>query len=158
MKDILEGNSNIIELLIEAKKLKEANFGRRIETCAILNAKSGKCPSNCKFCAQSSYHKIKIKEYPLLEENFLLSEAEKMFCIGVNRFSIVTSGISVYSKEIKLLGNVIEKLASKGMKVCASLGQLGKVDLKFLKDWGLARYLHYFETSKEYYPEVSSIQ
>jgi len=158
VKDILEGNSDILELLIEAKKLKEANFGKRIETCAILNAKSGKCPSDCKFCAQSSYHKIKINEYPLLEESFLLSEAERMFSLGVNRFSFVTSGISVNSKEIKLLGNVIEKLASKGMKVCASLGQLGKDDLKFLKDCGLSRYHHNLETSKEFYPKVSSIQ
>jgi biotin synthase len=135
-------------------------FGKQIETCAILNAKSGKCPSDCKFCAQSARFNLKIKTYPLLEEQKLIDAAINAFEKGIDRFSFVTSGISVDREELKRIAKVVEKIKSKNpeVKICASLGQLRKVDLKFLKDSGLDRYHHNLETSKEFYPTITTVQ
>ncbi len=135
-------------------------FGKQIETCAILNAKSGRCPSDCKFCAQSARFNLKIKTYPLLEERKLIDAALTAFEKGIDRFSFVTSGISISREELKRIAKVIEKIKSKNLKVkiCASLGQLGKADLKFLKDSGLDRYHHNLETSKEFYPAITTVQ
>ncbi len=147
-------------LLLKSFNLKLQNFGDSIETCAILNAKSGKCPSDCKFCAQSSKFKIPIKTYPLLDEKELYSRAKEVFSLGISRFSFVISGIFPTKEDLRILGRVIEKLKgeSSSFKICASLGQIGKEELRFLKECGLDRYHHNLETSREFYPRISTVQ
>jgi len=147
-------------LLTQAFKLKVKNFGNFIETCAIVNAKSGLCPSDCKFCAQSARFNVKVKTYPLLEEGELYAAALKAYERGINRFSFVISGISPTKEDLKAIGRVIEKLKAKNerFKVCASLGQLRREELKFLKECGLDRYHHNLETSREFYPKIATQQ
>ena len=44
-----------LEALLErARKVREAAHGREVGLCAITNAKSGRCPEDCGFCAQSA--------------------------------------------------------------------------------------------------------
>jgi len=73
--------------LHKATSLRFQYFGRKVETCAILNAKSGKCPSDCKFCAQSAKFDVPVKIYPLLPERELSKKALEAFDRGINRFS-----------------------------------------------------------------------
>ena len=148
------------EFLSEANRLKFNHFGNFIETCAILNAKSGSCPSDCKFCAQSSHFNLRIRVYPLLPEKELLERALSAFNLGIDRFSFVTSGVSPTKEDLKVIGKVIERIKSErpDCKVCASLGQMGKEELSFLKSCGLDRYHHNLETSREFYPRISTVQ
>jgi biotin synthase len=146
--------------LPDAFRKKTEYFRGYIETCAILNAKSGKCSSDCKFCAQSRKFKLKIKTYPLVGKEKLISSALDAFEKGIDRFSFVTSGISVNKEELKTICEAIEKIKSErpNSKICASLGQLSKEDLKTLKSAGLDRYHHNLETSREFYPEITTVQ
>ena len=148
------------QFLSEANRLKFRHFGNFVETCAILNAKSGSCPSDCKFCAQSSHFNLKIKVYPLLSEKELLNRALSAFDLGIDRFSFVTSGVSPTKEDLKVIGKVIERLKSERpeCKVCASLGQMDREELSFLKSCGLDRYHHNLETSREFYPKISTVQ
>ena len=148
------------EYLFKSLKIKRETFGNFIETCSILNAKSGKCPADCKFCAQSLKYRIDIKTYPLLKKETLINTALENFRKGIDRFSFVTSGISLTKEEVKLLGEAIEELKgiNSEFKICASLGQLKREDLKYLKSCGLDRYHHNLETSREFYPEISELQ
>ncbi len=158
--EILEGGEEILLLLNEAKKIKESVFGKKIETCAIVNAKSGLCPSDCKFCAQSSFWNTNIKTYPLLSEKELLSRIAKAYEFGIDRFSIVTSGIRPTKEEFKNILKVIEKARSlySEIKLCASLGQLDKDSLKALKNAGLSRYHHNLETARSFYKKICTKQ
>ncbi len=148
------------QFLSEANRLKFRHFGNFVETCAILNAKSGSCPSDCKFCAQSSHFNLKIKVYPLLSEKELLNRALSAFDLGIDRFSFVTSGVSPTKEDLKVIGKVIERLKFERpeCKVCASLGQMNREELSFLKSCGLDRYHHNLETSREFYPKISTVQ
>ncbi len=147
-------------LLPLAFKKRTSLFGLKVETCAILNAKSGKCPSDCAFCAQSSKFNLSIPVYPLLPEEELVRKALEAFKTGIDRFSFVTSGISPSKKEVLKLGRVIEtiKAENPSARICASLGQLDINDLKYLKECGLDRYHHNLETSREFYPRISKVQ
>ena len=49
------------QLLEFADKIRTYFCGNGFDICTIINAKSGRCSENCKFCAQSSFYKQKSK-------------------------------------------------------------------------------------------------
>ena len=153
-------DEDVYFLISQAYRLRLRNFKNSVETCSILNAKSGRCPSDCKFCAQSVKFRVSVRTYPLLSEKELYEKAKGAFELGIDRFSFVISGISPTKEDLKRIGRVIERLKGEnsGFKICASLGQLGKEELKFLKECGLDRYHHNLETSKEFYPKIATLQ
>lgn len=59
-------NLQIDELISVSSRITKENFNNAVEFCSIINAKSGKCSENCKYCAQSSHYKTDIECYPLL--------------------------------------------------------------------------------------------
>ena len=62
------------------------------DLCSIINARSGKCSENCRFCAQSAHHCTGIEEYGFLDERKILDECLYNEKKGVHRFSLVTAG------------------------------------------------------------------
>lgn len=128
--------------------------GRKIELCAIVNAKSGYCSEDCTFCAQSSISKADIIKYQLIDEKQIIDLARNMKSYGVKRFSIVTSGRKVSKKEILKIADIITEIKKIDLLPCASLGLLKKEELKTLKSAGLERYHHNLETSERYFPMI----
>jgi len=159
-KEILSGRRPLWPCLEEARRLREEAFGRRVETCAIVNAKSGRCPSDCHFCAQSARWKTRAPVYPLLSEDDLLRAAEEAARAGVDRFSFVTSGVRLSASELERLLRVIERCRREfpELKLCASLGALGREELLALKEAGLSRYHHNLETAESFYPRICTTQ
>ncbi len=157
---LLKGQVPLWPWLEEARRLKELYFGKHIETCAIVNAKSGQCPSDCKFCAQSRFWPTKVETYPLLSEAELLAKVAWAKEQGIDRFSFVTSGVRLSPREFDRLLATIQQAtrAFPEVKICASLGQLGREELEALKEAGLARYHHNLETAASFYPQIVSVQ
>lgn len=143
------------ELLTLANKVRQDCVGRRIELCNIMNAKSGLCAEDCKFCAQSSRHKTGIDTYPLKSINEILKAAYFAKEIGAQRFDIVTSGNTLSSEELKRIADAIYLIRDRvHIKTCASLGKLSEKDLLLLKNAGLGRYHHNIETSPRYFSTI----
>lgn len=153
-KDLLL-NSPILDLAKRADKIRQKYTRNKLELCSILNAKSGLCSEDCKFCAQSSQHSTGAPVYPLKKKEEIVEAAKGAKDIGAERFDIVTSGRSVSKDELYRIGKAISEIKDRvGIKMCASLGKLDEQSLRLLKTAGLSRYHHNIETSPRFYPHI----
>lgn len=143
-------------LLAMADKIRQKFNGNAVDFCAIINARSGHCQENCKFCAQSGWYHTGVKEYPLRSPEDLLREAKQAEAYGAERFGIVTSGRG--QSDPVQFASIVEavKRISKETKlsVCCSLGLLTEEQLKTLKAAGCQRIHCNLETAKRHFPAI----
>ncbi|MDP3789535.1 MAG: biotin synthase BioB [Candidatus Omnitrophota bacterium] len=147
----------LAELAALADGIRRERAGGKIELCSILNAKSGLCAEDCRFCAQSCHHETGINTYPLKTADEILEAAIRAKEIGAERFDIVTSGNALSGDELKRVADTISLIKNRvRIKICASLGRLSEKDLILLKSAGLGRYHHNIETSPGYFSSITT--
>ena len=147
---------DIFDLFASANRIRAHFRGNTVGLCSIINAKSGACTEDCRFCAQSAKSRAKIEIYPLLKKEALLNKAFEAKNAGAKRFSIVTSGRTVTRKDLLEIAGMISGIRETGLLPCASLGLLKKDGLLLLKKAGLDRYHHNLETSERFFPQICS--
>ncbi|MCK9583084.1 MAG: biotin synthase BioB [Endomicrobiales bacterium] len=101
-------SSNFYDLLYYANKLRQNFKGDKIKLCSIINAKSGKCNENCRFCAQSAHYKTSCDTYPLVSASELKAAFSKSQKNGTKCFGIVTSGKGPTENEVEELCKSIQ--------------------------------------------------
>ncbi|MCX6340448.1 MAG: biotin synthase BioB [Candidatus Aureabacteria bacterium] len=152
----IDGQPEIIALLSSANMIRQRFKGDKIDLCSIINAKSGWCPEDCKFCAQSARYNTNIEKFPLINCSEIVSGAKRANARGANRFGIVTSGRRIKSK--KELEQICEsiKMISKDVNInrCASLGSLDEESALMLKEAGLHTYHHNLEMAEGFFPNI----
>ncbi len=149
-----EDSQEMSGIMEGANRIREAFRGNRIDLCSIINAKSGACPENCAYCAQSASARTGIKTYPLLGASEVLKAAEEAKAAGAKRFCIVTSGRKPGAGELRAIARLVEGVRKAGLLPCATLGLLTRKELMSLRDAGLVRYHHNLETSGRYFREI----
>ena len=147
------------ELFDGATRIREAFFGKRVQLCSIINAKSGRCDMDCRFCSQSGVNSTEIEMYPFMGEEKLEALIHEAIDPGECLCGIVTSGGKLSAGELNELATTVLRIGEgESVPVCASLGRLPKDDLQKLKEAGITRYHHNLEASQNYYPEICSTQ
>ncbi len=138
----------------EAGRLRSENLGTDFDTCAIMNARSGRCSEDCKWCAQSVFHDAVCEVYPLVSVDEAVAQAEHNARKGVRRFSLVTSGRTMTDNEVHRAADIYRAIAERvpGLKLCASMGLLGREQLQVLHDAGVERYHCNLETAPSFFP------
>lgn len=148
--------SDIPILLGVANKVREKFTGNAVDTCKIVNARSGNCSENCKFCAQSAHHEVKLNVYPLMSENQILDAAKKAEQDGAYRFCIVTAGCGMEGDpDFDKIISAIKRIGREtSLNRCCSLGTLKEEHVSALKEAGITRYHHNLETSESFFTEI----
>lgn len=131
--------------------------GTHIDTCSIMNARSGRCSEDCKWCAQSKFHATQVDVYPLVGEAEALAEAAHNASKGVGRFSLVTSGRTLTQAETRRVCEIYRKVGAQvEIALCASLGLLTREQLVDLHASGVEHYHCNLETAPSHFPTLCS--
>lgn len=149
------GPNGSLDLITLAGKIRDRFMSRQAFKCAIINAKSGMCPEDCAFCAQSAHHQVNVETYDLLSVKELEETGLKMAAAGASNYSVVTSGKNLTADEVDKVCQVARSLKSKtDLTLCASVGLLSPEAARKLKAAGISRYHHNLETARSYFDQI----
>lgn len=130
---------------------------RKFDSCSIINARSGRCPEDCKWCAQSAHYGTDIATYPLVDRETCMEMADRNRKAGIGRYSLVTSGRSVKGEALDTVCSYYAELRdSGGLYLCASLGLLDREAMHRLHEAGVKRYHCNLETARSFFPTLCS--
>lgn len=149
--------AGIDELIEAAAEVTRRFFNREFDSCSIINARSGRCPENCKWCAQSAHYKTSASVYPLVDRKTCMDAADMNRRHGIRRFSLVTSGRAITGKDLDTACSYFEQLREEGgLHLCASMGLLDRESLEKLYKAGCTRYHCNLETAPSHFPALCS--
>jgi biotin synthase len=148
--------SDLFPLFLAASRVKEHFVGNSIHLCSIINAKSGRCPENCSFCAQSAHHKTAAPVYPLVDEEQMVACAVEAEQSGSTCYGIITSGSGISKgEELDRICRAVRRIrATTGITPSCSLGVIDLETARALKEAGVGTYHHNLETSRSFFPNV----
>lgn len=168
MKKVVNGNSISFD---EAEKLISTNNLTKLAHCAniitkkfnqekvdvesLINAKSGNCPEDCSFCAQSTFYETGITKYPLLSEEIILEKAKEAQKSGSASFCLVCAYREPSQNDFEKICKIIENLKNEvNLDINVSLGFMTPERAKRLKLLGVKRYNHNLEASESFFSKI----
>jgi biotin synthase len=129
--------------------------GDVVDVEALINAKSGKCPEDCSFCAQSTFYETGINKYPLLPKETIIEQAEMAKAGGATNFCLVCAYRSPPEKDFEQICETITAIKEQvGTEVNVSLGFMTLERARRLKELGVKRYNHNLEASESYFSKI----
>ena len=148
--------SDLFFLFAEANRIREEVFGKTVFLCSIINAKSGRCPENCSFCAQSVHHSTDAPVYPLVDEERMVACAREAEANGSSCYGIITSGTGIdRGGELEQIRRAILRIRQEtSISPSCSLGIIDRETALSLKEAGMETYHHNLETARSFFANV----
>lgn len=138
-----------------ADRLRKELHGDHFDLCSIINARSGKCSENCKFCAQSSRYQTEIETYDIISYEEVRRQGLENESLGVVRYSLVTAGREVSEDDIESFAAMYGQLGHESdLYFCASMGFLTREKAETLVEAGVRRYHCNLETCRSFFPSI----
>jgi len=138
-----------------ADRIRQHFNGSGFALCSIINARSGRCSEDCRFCAQSSRHRCNIDEYEIIDPEQASDLASESDRFGVHRISLVTSGRSASEALLERLQPLYQAMEQTTLlKLCGSMGLLTREKAEQLRSMGVVRYHCNLEASRNFFPTV----
>ena len=168
MKKVINGNTisfdeaerlnltdNLVKLADSANLITRKFSQDSVDVETLLNAKSGNCPEDCSFCAQSTFYETGITKYPLLPDEIILDKAMEAKMNGAASFCLVCAYREPPQNEFEKICKVIERLRKEvDIDINVSLGFMTPQRAQRLKSLGVKRYNHNLEASESFFSEI----
>jgi biotin synthase len=140
-----------------AHAVRVAWCGDTVEVEGILSAKTGGCPEDCHFCAQSAKFDTPVKALPLLTDGEVLGAAQETAALGASEFCLVYAVRGPDERLMRHLEHVVGLVGREtGLNVAVSAGILTPEQAERLAAAGTHRYNHNLETSRSFFPRIAT--
>lgn len=129
--------------------------GDAVEVEGILSAKTGGCPEDCHFCAQSSRFDTPVLATPFLDTDEVLRAARETAALGASEFCIVLAIRGPDERTMRRLIDLVPLVQQEsGLNVAVSAGILDRTQAYRLAEAGVHRYNHNLESARSFFPEI----
>ncbi|EMJ9774001.1 biotin synthase BioB [Morganella morganii] len=143
------------ELLYEAQTLHRQHFDpQQVQISTLLSIKTGACPEDCKYCAQSARYKTGLEKERLMEVQQVVETARKARAAGSTRFCMGAAWKNPHERDMPYLETMVKEVRALGMETCMTLGMLNSSQAERLAKAGLDYYNHNLDTSPEFYGSI----
>jgi biotin synthase len=146
------------DLILRAAEVHRATHDfSDIQRCALLSIKTGGCPEDCGYCAQSARYDTGVKATPLMSVEDVAERARRARELGATRFCMGTAWREPRNgPAFERVLEMVRKVRELGMEACVTLGMLTDEQAQRLRDAGLTAYNHNLDTSRRHYPRIVS--
>ncbi|MBW4512072.1 MAG: biotin synthase BioB [Scytonematopsis contorta HA4267-MV1] len=145
-----------LELVYRAASVhRQYHDPKQIQVCKLISIKTGACPEDCGYCAQSSRYKTEVKPEALLDKDTVVGIARQAKVSGVSRVCMGAAWREVRdNSQFDQVLDMVKEVTSLGLEVCCTLGMLNQNQAERLEAAGLYAYNHNLDTSQEYYSTI----
>jgi biotin synthase len=145
------------DLLNQAHTVHRANHEpNSLQFATLLSIKTGACPEDCGYCAQSGHYSTAVEKEKLMSLEDILQKAQEAKEGGAKRFCMGAAWRSPPDKAMPQLQEIIARVKAMGLETCMTLGMLNQEQAACLKEAGLDYYNHNIDTSPSYYEKIVS--
>ena len=146
-----------LDLLLQAQQIHRQYFtANSIQVSTLLSIKTGKCPEDCKYCAQSAHYNTKLAAEKKMAVSTALEHAQAAKAFGATRFCMGAAWRNPHERDMPYVLELVQGVKALGLETCMTLGMLTASQATRLADAGLDYYNHNLDTSREYYPNMIS--
>jgi biotin synthase len=143
------------ELVFRAAEVHRANHAAgEVQLCTLLSVKTGGCPEDCGYCAQSVHAKTGLKAEKLMDVDAVLDAARLAKAAGSQRFCMGAAWRELKDRDLDDVCAMAREVKALGLESCMTLGMLTGDQARALADAGLDYYNHNIDTSPEHYGAI----
>jgi biotin synthase len=148
----------LLELVDQARIVhRRYHADGEVQLASLLSIKTGACPEDCKYCAQSAHYAktTGLKRETLLDVDEVLLKAGRAKAAGATRFCMGAAWREVKDGEaFDSVLAMVRGVRELGMEACVTLGMVTQAQADRLAEAGLTAYNHNLDTSPEFYGEI----
>ncbi|MFQ3595202.1 MAG: biotin synthase BioB [Sphingomonadaceae bacterium] len=143
------------DLLFRAQSIHRSVFDpNAVQKSQLLSIKTGGCPEDCGYCAQSASFRTGVRAEKLMDPAAVIAEARRAKAGGATRFCMGAAWRNPKDRDLPALTEMVRGVRALGLETCMTLGMLSAHQAEALAEAGLDYYNHNIDTSPEYYGEI----
>ena len=148
-------NLPFTELVFRAAEVhREHHAADQVQLCTLLSIKTGGCPEDCGYCAQSTSADAGVAATKLMDVRAVLQSAAQARDAGSQRFCMGAAWRNPKDRDMAAIVEIVKGVREMGLETCMTLGMLTPRQAGMLADAGLDYYNHNIDTSPERYADV----
>ncbi|MBA3957907.1 MAG: biotin synthase BioB [Parachlamydiaceae bacterium] len=146
----------LLELIAQAHSIHSIYHNRQeIQVCSLISIKTGGCPEDCKYCAQSSRYQTSTSAQPMMSTQQVLLLAQTAVAQGATRVCLGAAWREIReNKQFDQVVQMVKSITDLGIEVCCTLGMVQPHQAERLKAAGLYAYNHNLDSSESFYKTI----
>ena len=146
----------LLDLIYRAATVhREYHDPGEMQVCKLISIKTGACPEDCAYCAQSARYETDVKPEPMMDKAAVLEIARRAKEHGISRVCMGAAWREVKDNgQFDRVVELVKEVTGLGLEVCCTLGMLTESQARRLEEAGLYAYNHNIDTSEEFYETI----